>query len=67
MKLADLRKGLRITHAELAALLGLSQEGLAKLEQMPLDGVSVGALRRYAAALGARFALLFPDGREVSL
>lgn len=51
-----------ITQAELARRLGVKQPSVARLEAAG-DGVSVGTLRRAAAALGGVLDLSFAEGQ----
>ena len=70
LTLADLRETAEVTQAEMAKRLGTHQTEISRLERRPLDRVSIGILRRYAAALGARVEVknrVWQDGSEHDL
>jgi uncharacterized DUF497 family protein len=57
--LASLRKARNLTQAEVAIASGLKQGDVSRLEaRASLDGVRVGTLRRYLAALGGGLELV---------
>lgn len=51
-KLARKRKQLRMTQAEIARMLGITQQGYARLERCGIRNVNMAA--RYARHLGCR-------------
>jgi predicted XRE-type DNA-binding protein len=63
LTLADLRETAEVTQAEMAKRLGTHQTEISRLERRPLDRVSIGILRRYAAALGARVEVKIAFGK----
>ena len=67
MTLGDLRAGLVVTSQALAHRARIGLPALASLEATQIERVTVGALREYAAGLGASVDVVFPDGRRVTL
>ena len=56
MLLAEIRKSVGLTQQDLAAVLGISQPSLSKLENQ--DDMHVGTLRRLVEALGGRLEII---------
>ncbi|MGB3299513.1 MAG: helix-turn-helix transcriptional regulator [Phormidesmis sp.] len=65
--LQSLRKLLNLTQAEIAARLGIAQEGISRLEQR--QDIKLSTLQRYIEALGGSLNIIadFPDRPSVSL
>ena len=60
--LRTLRRNRAVTQAELAAIMGVRQASVSKLENR--NDMRLGTLRRYVEALGGEFEIRvrFPDG-----
>lgn len=68
LRLAEIRKRLGLSQAEVATSMGATQSGVSRLERQ--DDHRVSTLREYAAALGGRLCLIVDCGErrfEVSL
>lgn len=65
--LQSLRKLLNLTQEEMAARLGIAQEGISRLEQS--QDIKLSTLHRYIEALGGSLNIVasFPDRPSVSL
>lgn len=61
MKLADLRKAMKLSQEEIAAVLNVNQGSVAKMEKRA--DMLVGTLRRFVQAMGGDLELVarFPD------
>lgn len=68
VSLAEMRKVVSMTQAEVAAALGGNQAEVSRLEARS-DNVLLSTLKRYAEALGARCEVrfTFPDGTSLEL
>jgi transcriptional regulator with XRE-family HTH domain len=64
LALAELRKDRELTQSDVAAVLGVSQENISRIERE--DDLYISTLRGYVEALGGRLELraIFPE-REV--
>ncbi len=67
MTLRELRKARRLTQARVAAELGISQDGVSRLEQR--SDILLSTLRRTVEAMGGSLSLIarFPDRPPVEL
>ena len=67
MTLRELRKARRFTQARVAAELGISQDGVSRLEQR--SDILLSTLRRTVEAMGGSLSLIarFPDRPPVEL
>ena len=67
MSLRELRKARRLTQAHLAHELGISQDGISRLEQR--SDLLLSTLRKTVEAMGGRLSLIarFPDRPPVEL
>lgn len=67
MLLSEIRKQQELTQEEVAAALGIKQPSLSKMESA--DDMQLSTLRRLTGAMGLRLdvAVVFADGRRVSL
>ena len=67
MSLRELRKARRLTQAHLASELGISQDGISRLEQR--SDLLLSTLRKTVEAMGGSLSLIarFPDGPPVEL
>ena len=67
MSLRELRKARRLTQAHLASELGISQDGISRLEQR--NDLLLSTLRKTVEAMGGSLSLIarFPDRPPVEL
>ena len=67
MTLRELRKARQLTQARVAAELGISQDGVSRLEQR--SDLLLSTLRKTVEAMGGRLSLIaqFPDRPPVEL
>ncbi|MYE01387.1 MAG: helix-turn-helix domain-containing protein [Alphaproteobacteria bacterium] len=67
MTLRDLRKARQLTQASIARQLGITQDGVSRLEQR--SDLLLSTLRRTVEAMGGSLSLVarFPDGPPVEL
>ena len=67
MSLRELRKARRLTQAHLASELGISQDGISRLEQR--SDLLLSTLRKTVEAMGGSLSLIarFPDRPPVEL
>lgn len=61
-RLRELRERLGLTQIELAALIGVGQRQVSKIESGDLDNAKVGTVRKYIEAVGGDLALEYVDG-----
>lgn len=61
--LVALRKARGLSQSQLAKILHVSQPRIAKIESGHVNNMELKTLVRYAAALGARVKIEFPNGR----
>ena len=61
--LVVLRKARGLSQSQLAKILHVSQPRIAKIESGDVNNMELKTLVRYAAALGARVKIEFPNGR----
>ena len=61
--LVALRKARGLSQSQLAKMLHVSQPRIAKIESGDVNNMELKTLVRYAAALGARVKIEFPNGR----
>ena len=57
LQLVEARQKARLTQAELARRLGVSQAQVARMEKRGYDAYTLNSLRRYVQALGEGFSL----------
>lgn len=57
LQLVEARQAARLTQAELAERLGVSQAQVARIEKRGYDAYTLNTLRRYVQALGQDFSL----------
>ena len=67
-RLADLRRGARLTQEQLAARIGVDQPRVSRIERGDLARTEVGSLAAYAEAMGGTLELVVHiDGRAYPL
>lgn len=58
--IGDLRRGLIVTQSEIANKIGVPTESVARLEDKPILGATVGELALYMVALGGQLQAIIP-------
>lgn len=64
-RLADIRKAHHARQADVAALMGVSQAWVSKLESGDLSHTELGTLQSYVAALGGSLRVVADFGEDV--
>ena len=57
LQLVEARRQAKLTQAEMARRIGISQAQVARIEKSGYDSYTLSTLRRYVAALGGQFEL----------
>ncbi|PJG65689.1 helix-turn-helix domain-containing protein [Acinetobacter seifertii] len=68
IKLSNLREELKISQAEIAETLGVSQAAISKREKLGKD-LKISSLKEYVEAMGGKVSLdvVLPNGKHVAI
>ncbi|MFT4299508.1 MAG: helix-turn-helix transcriptional regulator [Aeromicrobium sp.] len=63
-RLAEVRKAQRVSQAEVATAMGVSQPRVSQIERGVMDAAELGTLRAYVEALGGRLRVVADFGDQ---